>query len=100
MMDKFTIIISPQAKKDIETFYNHICYEYKQPETAAENRNGLQNRINQLSWLAAAIGTNKYVQSMFDANARHIIFKKMAIIYYLEDGCVYVDRVIASSLIH
>ncbi|MDR0834694.1 MAG: hypothetical protein LBN93_11030 [Candidatus Symbiothrix sp.] len=99
-MNKFTVIISPRAKKDIKTFYNHICYEYKQPETAAKNRRYLQNRINQLSWCAGVVGSNEYVQGMFGTNARHIIFKKMAIIFYFEDDYVYVDRVIASALIH
>jgi hypothetical protein len=94
------IIISSQAARDIAAFYDCICYKYKQPNTADKNRRGLQTRISQLSWLADVVGYNEYIQSMFGANARCITFKKMTIIFFVEDDCVYVERVIASSLIH
>jgi hypothetical protein len=100
MMNKFQIIISLQAKKDIKVFYNHICYEYKQPKTANENRRRLYERIDQLSWLADVVGCNDYVQNMFGVDARHIVYKKMAIIYVIRRNIVYVKRVIASSMIH
>jgi hypothetical protein len=56
--------------------------------------------IQKLSVYADSVGANEYVQDMFGINVRHIIFKKMAIIFFIEDDIVYIKRVIARALIH
>jgi aromatic ring-cleaving dioxygenase len=100
-MKKYTVITSGMAEADIDDFYDHILYEYKQLDTAIRNRNNIENTIQKLTLLAGVIGPNEYVQAMFGINARHIIYKKMSIIFIIEENDVaYVLRVIASALIH
>ncbi|MDR2564136.1 MAG: hypothetical protein LBC98_09405 [Prevotellaceae bacterium] len=41
-----------------------------------------------------------FIQRNYGPNARHIIYKKMAIIYTVFDDTAYVIRIIAGSLIH
>jgi hypothetical protein len=38
---------------------------------------------------------NEYVQAMFGINVRHITFKKMAIVFLIEDDVVYIQLVIS-----
>ena len=95
-----TLIISEKAKRDINDFYCHIYYAYKQPITAQRNRKELYDRIKRLPFFANAIGKNEYVQKMFGKKARHITYKKMAIIFFVEQETIYIQRIIASSLIH
>jgi hypothetical protein len=61
---------------------------------------GMNGTIYKLSFLASSIGANEYVQSMYGVNARHIRYKKMAIIFFIEGDVVYIKRVIAGALIH
>ncbi|MDR2564134.1 MAG: hypothetical protein LBC98_09395, partial [Prevotellaceae bacterium] len=61
---------------------------------------GLDDTIEKLSYCAGSIGKNEYVQKMFGEKARHIVHKKMAIIFFVEDDTAYVIRIIAGSLIH
>jgi hypothetical protein len=60
----------------------------------------VNNTIDSLSRLAGVLGYNEYVQAMFGADARHIIYKKVAIIYVVRGETVCVLRVIPGALIH
>ena len=101
-MKKYTIIISERAKTDIEFFFHHICNVYKRPLTAVRNRQGLYDTISQLSASAGsiAISQSDYIQSHFEVGARRINYKKMAIIFVVEEHYVYIKRVIAGSIIY
>jgi len=99
-MKTYTVVTSKRAKADIRAFYNCIFYEYKQPDTAIRNRNNIRRTIRKLALLAGTIGANEHIQKMFGAKARHIRYKKMAIIYIVEGNLAYVKRVIPSALIH
>jgi hypothetical protein len=72
----------------------------KASDTAANYIKGLKMIIQKLSVYADSVGANEYVQDMFGINVRHIIFKKMAIIFFIEDDIVYIKRIIARALIH
>jgi plasmid stabilization system protein ParE len=99
-MKYFQITVSIESKKDIADLKRYIKDELKAPETASHYIEGLDAVIQKLSFLADSIGKNKFVQNMFGINAKHILYKKMAIIFYREDDCVYIRCVIASSMIH
>ncbi|MDR0733126.1 MAG: hypothetical protein LBF08_03570 [Dysgonamonadaceae bacterium] len=60
----------------------------------------MKTAIWKLSYYAASIGVNQYIQTKFGVDARHITFKKMAIIYVIKDDTVYIKRIIPSSLIY
>ena len=100
-MKRYTILVSEKAKEDIDDFYRHICYVYKQPLTARRNRTGLYDRIKQLAAYADATAFSQYdfIQCNYGPDARHIIYKKMAIIYVVLGNIVYIKRIIPSSLI-
>ncbi|MDR0865781.1 MAG: hypothetical protein LBO74_12750 [Candidatus Symbiothrix sp.] len=56
--------------------------------------------VQKLVFLADSIGFNPYIQYMFGKNARHIVYKKMSIVYVVRGNIVYIKRVIPSSMIH
>jgi hypothetical protein len=96
----YTIIFSPDADIDMYGIEFYIRTILKAPKIASHYMKELDLTIQKLSYLADSIGVNEYVQDMFGSNARHIIYKKIAIIFYCEDDCVYIRRVIADSIIH
>jgi plasmid stabilization system protein ParE len=99
-MKPFKIIISNKAETDIQDVTNHIQDKYGASMTAKRYKVGLDTTIQRLPVLAGVSGFNPFVQSMFGKNARHIVYKKMAIIYVIRGNIVYIKRVIASSMIH
>jgi plasmid stabilization system protein ParE len=98
-MKRFEIAISDTAYADASEL---ACFIEDLSSTDASDKymQGLDDTIEKLSYCAGAVGKNEYVQKMFGANARHIVYKKMAIIFFVEDETVYVIRIIAGSLIH
>ncbi|KAA6303209.1 MAG: hypothetical protein EZS26_000598 [Candidatus Ordinivivax streblomastigis] len=99
-MKYFQITVSIKAKRDIADLKRYIKDELKASETASHYIKGLDATIQKLFSLADFIGSNEFVQAMFGRNALHIAYKKMTIVFFIEDDCVYVERVIASSMIH
>jgi hypothetical protein len=99
-MKTYKIIIFKEAETDIQNTTNYIRNVHKQSKTAIRYRKGLYKTIYTLSFFAGSIGRNEYVQALFGVNARHVIFKNMSIIIFVEGDFVYVQRVIAASLIH
>ena len=97
---KYKIFFSTEADYDMLELEYYIRNELKSPITASKYIKDLDASILKLSVSANAIGFNKYVQEQFGVNARHINFKKMAIIYFIEDDTVFIKRVIPASLIH
>ena len=97
---KKNVIVSPAAKTDIARLKAYIKEELKMPETAANYITELKNVVKKLAYYADSIGINKYVQDMFGMNARHITFKKMAIVFFIENDIIYIIRVMPSSLIY
>jgi plasmid stabilization system protein ParE len=99
-MKIYKIIVSQKAQNDIINITGYIRDVYKQYTTAVRYKEGLYKTIATLAYLADVLGYNEYVQSAFGNNARHITYKKMAIIYVTHGDTVYIKRVIANSMIH
>jgi hypothetical protein len=97
---KYTITISPQADLDMNNLESYIKDDLQLPDTAAKYMAGVDKTIDYLALYADLIGFNPYVQAMFGAKARRIVYKKMSIIYTIRGNVVYVKSVIASSMIH
>jgi hypothetical protein len=74
---------------------------YKQPLTARRNRAGLYDKLKQLATCADVTGFSQYdfIQRNYGPGARHITYKKMAIIYVVFGNIVYIQRIIPGSLI-
>ncbi|MDR3194268.1 MAG: type II toxin-antitoxin system RelE/ParE family toxin [Tannerella sp.] len=99
-MKKLIIAISEEAFDDAAKLAHYIKDELKSPFTADRYMKEIDDAIQKLSFHADSVGANEYVQSMFGINVRHIIVKKMAIIFFIERGVVYIQRIIAGTLIH
>jgi plasmid stabilization system protein ParE len=95
-----SIILSAEAKSDIEGLKRYIKQELKMPDTATGYIKDLNSVMQKLIEYADAIGVNEYVQDTFGANARHILFKKMAIIFYLKNNKIYIHIITPGLLIY
>jgi hypothetical protein len=100
MMITYKVIVSNQVRRDIRRFVRHITVVYGQPKTASLYREGIWDTIWSLSRMAGVRPKNEYVQARYGVNARHIVYKKVSIIYIIEGEYVYVSGVIPSSLLH
>ena len=96
----YQILFSDDANYDMVKLEQYIRERLKAPITASKYMEDLDNIIQKLAVYADIISINEFVQEKFGNNARHINFKKMAIIYIVENDIVYIERIIASSLIY
>jgi plasmid stabilization system protein ParE len=99
-MKHFQVIISAKAQRDVADLKQYIKDDLQAPETASRYIEGLEMTVQKLSYFADAVGGNEFVQAIFGRNARHILYKRVAIIYAIRGDVVYVDRIIANSMIH
>ncbi|OAV68434.1 hypothetical protein Barb6XT_01008 [Bacteroidales bacterium Barb6XT] len=100
-MKKYTVTISADAELDMEELNDYISNGLKAPLTATRYIAGLYKAIWRLSSSAdsKAVSQSDYIQSRYGPGARHIVFKKMVVIYCIDDDYVYIRRVISGSLI-
>ncbi|MDR2121011.1 MAG: type II toxin-antitoxin system RelE/ParE family toxin [Tannerella sp.] len=96
----FHIYFSPEADNDMAVLERYIRDELKSPYTASQYMTDLEDVIQTLSINAGIISSNKYVRAKFGDDARRIIFKKMDIIFTIEDDIVYIKRIIPGSLVY
>lgn len=99
-MKLYQIVVSEDAKSDIDNLFEFIVTEYKSELTANRYINGLENKIQSLSQSAEIyqIQTSPYF-TKFGNNVRRINYKKMAIIYSIYSHYVYIHEIVASSVI-
>jgi len=97
---KYNVEISEQASDDLENLAYAITEHFKSPLTAVRYLAGIEEKIRNLSNFPLAIAPSDSPSLLkYGFNVRHINYKKMTIIYTVSDNTVYVERVIASSLI-
>jgi plasmid stabilization system protein ParE len=96
----YTVISTEEARRDIKSLYCHIAKVYGMPRTADRYEKGILTAIESLAYHPCSFPVNPYVQVMCGKNARHIRYKKMAIIYTVEGDIVCIRRVMPESLIH
>ncbi|HBG41748.1 MAG TPA: hypothetical protein DDZ96_01815 [Porphyromonadaceae bacterium] len=100
-MNKFRIVYSRQADRDMDDLTDAILYKYKAPLTAFRYIQGLKDSIEQLHRNAEVFPffNNEILIVRFGANIRRINYKKMAIIYTVHDKIVYIHRILPANLI-
>jgi hypothetical protein len=99
-MRTYIIVLSIDSQIEMANLKRYIKTELKAPDTAAKYIEDLKASIQKLSLYADAVGTNEYVQHKFGLSARHITFKKMAIIFRIRGKYVYIKQIIPMSLIY
>jgi len=100
-MHKNVVKIKETALQDIENVHDYISYELLEPITADKYINGIYNAIKHLSFYGAsiAVSDNDYLLSQFGTTVRNINYKKMAIIYTIENREIIIQRIMAGALI-
>ncbi|GHV11450.1 hypothetical protein FACS1894162_6900 [Bacteroidia bacterium] len=96
----YRVELSQQSIDDLENLADTISYTYSSPLTSKRYMKGLKAKINSLANNPEAypIRFNRSF-SQYGTFVRRVNYKKMAIIYSVDDNTVCIQRVIASSLI-
>jgi plasmid stabilization system protein ParE len=99
-MKKYDIIYSNNANNDLENLAYAIAVTYKSPLTSFRYVQGIINTINKLR-KNPEIYPIRFNQTLMQYGlfVRRVNYKKMAIIYTINNHTVTIQRVIASSLI-
>jgi plasmid stabilization system protein ParE len=100
-MSKYSVSYSDEANSDFENLAYAITVEYGSPTTAFRYVQGIIEAIDQMAKNPEAYPIRFNLSLLeYGLNARRLNYKKMAIIYTInDDETVYIHRVIASSLI-
>ena len=101
VLPPYKIILTPEAKKEIDDVYKYIAFERSSPITAERYVDGILGSIYSLALNGSiyAINYNDRLQRQYGPNVRTVVYKKMTIIYTVMDNFVIVHRVVAGSLI-
>jgi plasmid stabilization system protein ParE len=85
---------------DVDQIVDYIRNVYKQPETADRYREGLLATIRRLAYHSGSMPLSPYdfVRRRYGANARHVHYKKVTIIYTVKGDTVRIRRVIPGGL--
>ncbi|HRZ96907.1 MAG TPA: type II toxin-antitoxin system RelE/ParE family toxin [Paludibacter sp.] len=99
-MSKYLVIITEKAQQDMRDFSNVVAIEYKSPLTAKKYLTGI---YDQFRWLRTnAESFNIQTRKMFvqyGLYVRRLNYKKMTIIYTVNQTTVYIHRVIPANTI-
>ena len=100
-MRKTVVRISDTALQDIENVHDYIAFELFEPITADKYIRGIYDSIKYLSIYGISIGISDRdsLLAQYGLTVRNINYKKMAIIYTVENNNIMIQRIIAASLI-
>ena len=100
-MHKHVVRITDKALQDIENVHDYIAYELFEPITADKYIRGIYGAIKHLSYYGARIAVSERdsLLSQYGLTARNINYKKISIIYTMEDNEIIIQRIMAAALI-
>ncbi len=100
-MKRYHLLFTSEAKTDIDTLYIYIVDELMSPQTADDYIHGIITSIGNLKFSAEAYAINphEHIQYLYGPNARSITYKKMTIIYSIENDNVIIQRIIPGAVI-
>ena len=93
-MKKYKIVVSDQAKKDLDNLSNVISYKYKSPITSKRYVMGIISEMAKLS-VGAESHPIQYSVEMrqYQPLPRRLNFKQMTIIYNVINDVVYIRKI-------
>ncbi len=99
-MTKFRIVFSEESNKDIQKLFDFIEVNYKAPSTAKRYILGLFSKIDLLSNSADSYPIQNH-KSFFKYGlfVRRLNYKRIVVIFTLENDVAFILRVIPSSLV-
>ena len=100
-MRKHVVRITDTALQDIENVHDYIAYELFEPITADKYIRGIYDAIKHLSLYGSnvAVSERDFLLLQYGATVRNINYKKMAVIYTIENEEVIIHRIVAATLI-
>jgi plasmid stabilization system protein ParE len=100
-MRKNVVKITDTALQDIENVHDYIAYELFEPITADKYVRNIFDAIKHLSFYGAsvAVSERELLLSQYGSTVRNINYKKMAVIYTVENKEIIIQRIIAGALI-
>jgi len=101
VMRKNVVKITDAALQDIENVHDYIAYELFEPITADKYIRNIYDTIKYLTFYGTSIAVSErdFLLSQYGLTARNINYKKMAIIYTVENEEIIIQRIMAASLI-
>lgn len=96
----YKLIVTDKAQEDIDQYIDTIIYTYDAPVTAKKHYDDLYNILRKIEQYPMS-NPIRYGSSLlqYGYNIRRVNYKKMSILYTVNENNIYVHRVIASSLI-
>jgi len=100
-MRKYLVKIDNIALQDIENVHDYIAYELLEPITADKYIRGIYDVIKHLSLYGASVAVSgrDFLLAQYGLTVRNINYKKMAIIYTVDNGSIIIRRIVAATLI-
>ena len=101
MMRKNIVRITDVALQDIENVHDYVAYELLEPITADKYIRGIYDAIKHLSFYGASIAVSErdFLLSQYGSTVRNVSYKKMTIIYTIDNKEIVIQRIMASELI-
>ena len=99
-MKHYRISLSETAKLEYDNYIDFIRIECAAPLTAARHFKGIDETINSLKTNAEMYLIQTHPSLLrYGLNVRRINYKKIAIIYTIQDNIVFIHRIMVASLI-
>ena len=98
-MKQYQIKYTAQSSEDMGTMFKFISKECSAPLTALRYMEGIKKEIDRLENSAEAIAEDKELSDQMGFKVRRTHYKKVAIIYSVEENTVYVHRIMPQSMI-
>ena len=87
--------------QDIENVHDYIAYELLEPITADKYIRGIYNAIKHLSLYGASVAVSErdFLLSQYGSTVRNVSYKKMTVIYTINNSEIIIQRLMAVALI-
>ncbi len=100
-MSAYRVLLSDDARADIDSLTTVILFEYQAPLTAFRYIQGLLDTILSLEKSAESFPLQTHPSLLkYGHYVRRVNYKRMAIFYTVHGSTVYIHRVLAASLIN
>ena len=100
-MHNYIVIVTNTASQDIDNIYDYIAFELLEPITAEKYIRDIYKAAKHLSFYGASLAVSErdFLLSKYGSTVRNINYKKMAIIYTVENNKIIIQRIMAAALI-
>ena len=96
----YSLVVSEEAKYDINSYVDYITYECDAPKTGKKHADDFLEVLRKIQKHPTAFSVRTSASLLQYGNSvRRVNYKKMAIIYSIEGLEVYVHRIMPSSMI-